>query len=98
MLKPDLDRLLDELGHAPAEHPQLPELERLVSQRLAQGEPLPFWSRFGLHVRVTAIVGAFLWGILNGTHGLPFSSQLAARTGEVFVEPAEFLAPDNSYF
>jgi hypothetical protein len=96
-LKPDLDRLLSSLRRATPEHPRLPELEQLLWRRLASGEPPLFWGRFGLHVRVTAILGAFLWGILIGAQGMPIPSS-TAQSGELLVEPAEFLAPDDPPF
>jgi hypothetical protein len=96
-LKPDLDRLLTSLRQATPEHPRLPELEQLLWRRLTQREPPLFWRRFGLHVRVTAVLGAFLWGILIGTQGISIPP-LATQSGEPFVEPTEFLAPDDSPF
>jgi hypothetical protein len=75
----------------------MPELEQLLWQRLASGEPTLFWRRFGFHVRVTAVLGAFLWGILIGAQGISIPS-LTVQSGELLVEPAEFLAPDDAPF
>jgi hypothetical protein len=96
-LKPDLDRLLRSLHDATPEHPRLPELEPLLWRRLAIGEVSLFWQRFGFHVRVTAVLGAFLWGMLIGAQGISIPSS-TAQSGELFIEPAEFLAPDDVPF
>jgi hypothetical protein len=87
-LKIDLDRLLSSLHESTADHSRLPELERLLWQRLGSGEPSLYWRRIGFRVGITAVFGAFLWGILIGTHVTP-----PPRTGQLLVEPAEFLAP-----
>jgi len=92
-LKPKLDRLLETLRDATPDHPRLPELERLLWKRIAHMEPPLFWRRFGFHIRVTAVLGAFLWGVLMGLHG--GSLTLQARSGELLVDPPEFLAPSG---
>ena len=88
-MKPDLDRLLHALRDSATDHPQLPDLERLVSHRLDTARPPFFWHRFGLQIRITAIVAAFLWGILTGVQG----SSPPPQTAGLLLEPAEFLAP-----
>jgi hypothetical protein len=75
----------------------MPELEQLLWQRLANGEARPFWARFAWHVRMAAVAGAFLWGILIGTQGITLPSP-GGPSGELLVEPAEFLAPDDAPF
>lgn len=96
-MKPDLDSLLSSLSQATAEHPRLTEVEQLVWQRLASAEPALLWHRFGFHVRVTAVLGAFLWGIVMGAQGITVPGP-PAQSGELLVEPAEFLAPDDPPF
>jgi hypothetical protein len=87
-VKPDLDRLLHTLRDSTPDHPQLPDLERRLWQRLQDRPPL-FWHRFGLQIRLTAIVAAFLWGILTGVQG----SSAPPPTAGLLLEPAEFLTP-----
>lgn len=93
-MKPKLDHLLETLRDATPDHPRLPELERLLGERMAHMELPLFWRRFGFHIRVTAVLGAFLWGILMGSHGT--SMTLPARSGELLVDPPEFLAPSGN--
>jgi hypothetical protein len=96
-MKPDLDRLLRSLRRETPDHPRLPELERLLWQRLANREPPLFWRRFGFHVRATAVLGAFLWGVLIGTRVISVPPP-EVQSGEILVETAEFLAPDRALF
>jgi hypothetical protein len=88
-VKPDLDRLLHTLRDAPTDHPKLPELERLLWHRLENASPPLSWSRLGLRIRVTAILGAFLWGVLTGLQG----SSPPPQPAGLLLEPTEFLAP-----
>lgn len=94
-MKADLDRLLTSLRDTTPDHPRLPELEQRLSQHLAAAELPHFWQKFGLHVQVTAVLGAFLWGILIGTQGIFTTSP---TSGPFLIEPAEFLAPDDTRF
>jgi hypothetical protein len=89
-VKPDLDRLLVQLRDSPVDHPRLPEVERLIWQRLEVGELQPLWRRFVLPLQVTAVLGAFVWGILIGVNGPPVPAY--SKTAGLFVEQAEFLA------
>jgi hypothetical protein len=85
-LKISLDRLLACLRDSTPDHARLPELESLIWQRIGSGEPPLYWRRLGLHLRLTAILGAFIWGILMGAQvSVPPSS-------EFLVAPAEFLS------
>jgi hypothetical protein len=90
-VKPDLDSLLVSLRDSTADHPRMPQLERLLWQRLEAREQLSIWRRLALPLRVTAVVGAFVWGILIGLNVT--SAPKSAYTGELLVEQAEFLAP-----
>jgi hypothetical protein len=89
-VKPDLDRLLLTLRDSPTDHPRLPEVERLVWQRLEAGEPQSLWRRCVLPLQVAAVLGAFVWGILIGVNGPAIPPY--AKTAGLFVEQAEFLA------
>lgn len=91
-MKHDLDRLLRSLHRATPDHPRLPQLEQILRQRLATGELSLFWHRFGFHLRMTAVLGAFAWGMLIGAQGS------TSKAGALFIEPAEFLAPDDAPF
>ncbi len=88
-MKTDLDRLLQTLRDTPTEHPRLPELERLLGQRLLNARPL-LSRRLGLQIRLAAVLVAFLWGIFAGVHG----SSASAPAPGLLLEPAEFLAAD----
>ncbi len=88
-MKPDIDSLLVSLRDSPADHPELPQLERLLWQRLETRELPLFWRRVALPLRVTAIVGAFVWGILIGLN-VPAASK-SMTSGQLLVEQAEFL-------
>lgn len=87
-MKIDLDRLLVSLREATLDHSRLPELERLLWQRIGSGQPSRDWRRLGFHVRITAVLAAFLWGILIGVH-----DPTPPQSSDLLVEPAEFLAP-----
>ncbi len=95
-MKPDLDRLLVTLRDSPTDHPRLPEVERLVWQRLEAGEPRSLWRRLALPLQVAAVIGAFGWGILIGVNEPPSPSY--AKNAGLFVEQAEFLAPPPDDF
>ena len=90
-MKPDIDSLLVRLRDSNTDHPQLPQLENLLWQRLEARELPSFWRRMAIPLRVTAIVGAFVWGILIGLNVGPFSKSMSS--GQLLVEQAEFLAP-----
>jgi hypothetical protein len=87
-LKVDLDRLLSSLDESTPDHARLPDLERLLWQRLGSGESSLYWRRVGFRLGITAVFGAFLWGVLMGAHVTP-----PPQSGQLLVEPAEFLAP-----
>jgi hypothetical protein len=87
-LKINLDRLLSSLHESTPDHARLPDLERLLWQRLGSDEPWLHWRRMGFRLGITAVFGAFLWGVLIGTHVTP-----PPQSGQLLVEPAEFLAP-----
>jgi hypothetical protein len=87
-VKPDLDRLLHTLRDSATDHPRLPDLERLMWHRLDTARAPLLWRRFGLQIRLTAIVAAFLWGVLIGVQG----SSAPPQTAGLLLEPAEFLA------
>ena len=90
-MKPDLDTLLASLRDAPAEHPEMPQLERLLWRRLEAREQPSLWRRLAMPLQVTAVVGAFVWGILIGVNGA--SAPQSVHSAELLVEQAEFLAP-----
>jgi hypothetical protein len=92
-VKPDLDRLLRSLRNSTSDHPRLPELERLLWQRLSNFEPPLIWRRLDFHLGVTAVLGALVWGILIGTQIV--SGPATMQTGALFIEPQEFLTPST---
>jgi hypothetical protein len=90
-VKPDIDSLLKSLRDSATDHPQMPQLEQLLWQRLEAGESPTLWGRFSLPLRVSAVVGAFVWGILIGLY--VSSAPESLHSGALLVEQAEFLAP-----
>jgi hypothetical protein len=86
-VKPDLDRLLYALRDTPTEHPRLPDLERLLWQRLERAPP--FSRGLGLKIRLAAVLVAFLWGVLAGAQGSSSSPSIAG----LLLDPPELLAP-----
>jgi hypothetical protein len=90
-MKPDIESLLTSLRASSVDHPELPQLEHLLWQRLEARETPSVWRRLALPLRVTAIIGAFVWGIVIGLNVAHVPKSM--YSGELLVEQAEFLAP-----
>lgn len=90
----ELDRLLDRLRRTERSHARLDELETLVWKRIAARELAAQWPDFALPLHLTAIVGAFAWGILAGSGVI--SAEDTAHSADILVEQVEFLAQEST--